>query len=125
MAYSLETRAPFLDHELAEFSFSLPLNMKLRNGESKWILRQLLKKYLPLDLFERKKMGFSVPIDCWLRGPLREWVEDLLSVNNLSKYKMLDSKIIRKAWSYHLTGKSNQQYPLWNVLMFLSWHQNL
>ena len=125
MASSLETRTPFLDHQLAEFSFSLPLNMKLRNGESKWILRQLLKKYLPVNLFERRKMGFSVPIDSWLIGPLRDWAEDLLSNANLLKYKMLDSQVIRQAWSDHLRGKSNQQYPLWNVLMFLSWHQNL
>ena len=85
--------------------------------------KKLLNRYLPKNLFERKKMGFSVPIDFWLSNSLRDWAEDLLSERNLSKYEMLDSKIIRSAWIDHLNGKKNFQYPLWNVLMFLSWHK--
>ena len=123
MAYSLESRTPFLDHNIAEFSFSLPTRMKIRNGQGKWILRELLSRYLPRNLFERKKMGFSIPIENWLKGSLREWAGDLLSETNLSKYKMLDSLSINKVWNDHLQGKSNNQYPLWNVLMFISWYE--
>ena len=122
MANSLETRAPFLDHKIAEFSFSLPIDMKLRNGESKWILKQILKRYVPKNLFERKKMGFSIPIDNWLRGSLKNWAGDLMSEENLSKVDFLDAKSINNAWSAHLKGKGNFQYPLWNILMFLSWY---
>lgn len=123
MAASLETRAPFLDHNIADFSFSLPMEMKLRNGKSKWILRQILNKYLPKDLFDRNKMGFVIPIDSWLKGPLRVWAQDKLSQENLKKFEMLDYRVINKAWNEHLKGKSNFQYPLWNVLMFLEWYE--
>ncbi len=123
MANSLETRAPFLDHNIAEFSFSLPLNMKIRNGESKWILKKLLGKYIPRNLFEREKMGFTIPIDNLLRGDLRDWAGDLLSINNLDKFTILDSKSISKIWIEHLKGYRNHQYTLWNILMFLSWHE--
>ena len=97
--------------------------MKLRKGKSKWILRQILNRYLPKDLFERNKMGFVIPIDSWLKGPLRVWAQDKLSLENLKKYEMLDNRVINKAWNNHLIGKSNFQYPLWNVLMFLEWYE--
>ncbi|MBQ26652.1 MAG: asparagine synthase (glutamine-hydrolyzing) [Nitrospiraceae bacterium] len=121
MGASLETRVPFLDHRVVEFAWSLPLHMKIRNGKGKWILRQLLNKYVPNELTERPKMGFSVPIGTWLRGPLREWAEDLLDDSALQKKGFFNPVPIRKKWAEHLSGHRNWQYHLWNVLMFQAW----
>lgn len=121
MGVSLETRVPFLDHRVVEFAWSLPLNMKIRNGQGKWILRQLLHKYVPRALIERPKMGFAVPVDAWLRGPLREWAETLLNESRMRQEGYLNSKPIREKWEEHLSGRRNWQYALWNVLMFQTW----
>jgi asparagine synthase (glutamine-hydrolysing) len=124
MGVSLESRAPLLDHRVVDFSWKLPHEFKYRDGQSKWILRQILYKYVPRNLVERSKMGFAVPIDVWLRGPLREWAESLLSEERLIKDGYFYPEPIRKKWTEHLSGTRNWQSQLWTVLMFQAWLEN-
>jgi len=124
MAVSLEARVPLLDHRVVEFAWKLPLHFKIRIGYSKWILRQVLYKYVPRELVERPKMGFGVPIDSWLRGPLREWAEDLLSVRSLEQHGLLNAHPIRLKWQEHLSGVRNWQYLLWDILAFQDWFRH-
>ena len=121
MASSLETRVPFLDHKLIEYVWKIPHSLKLRNGQGKWILRKILNEYVPKNLTERPKMGFGVPINTWLRGPLKDWAENLLNEKRLEEEGYFNPKFIRDKWTEHLSGKRNWQYDLWNVLMFQSW----
>ena len=121
MAVSLEMRVPFLNHRLVEFAWKTPTSMKIRNGQGKWLLRQVLYKYVPKELIERPKAGFAVPISAWLRGPLRDWAEDLLSSTKMSEENFFDPTPIRKIWQEHLSGKKNWQHQLWDVLMFQAW----
>lgn len=123
MAVSLETRVPMLDHRVVEFAWSLPLDLKIRDQQNKWILRQVLNRYVPAELYTRPKMGFGVPIDQWLRGPLKEWAQDMLSASMLKKHNLLNAQAIDQKWQEHLSGTRNWQYHLWDVLMFQSWYE--
>lgn len=121
MFVSLEARVPLLDHKVFEFAWSLPMNMKIENGQGKSILRQVLQKYVPRELFDRPKMGFGVPIGDWLRGGLREWAEDLLSAEMLRRQNYFNVEVVRNVWETHLRGQRNNQYMLWPILMFQCW----
>src|SRR5262245_16175583 len=123
MAVGLEARVPLLDHRIVEFAFRLPARFKRRNGTSKWLLRQVLDRYIPKTLLNRPKMGFTVPIDVWLRGPLREWAQALLEPFRLKSEGLLNPTPIALAWREHLAGQRNWQHQLWAVLMLQAWRE--
>jgi asparagine synthase (glutamine-hydrolysing) len=123
MAVGLEGRVPLLDHRVVAYSWSLPGALKLRGGRSKWLLRRVLDRYVPRSLIDRPKMGFGVPIDAWLRGPLREWAESLLTPARLAGYGFVRVAPVQRAWREHLEGSRNWQYPLWTVLMLQAWRE--
>lgn len=124
MAVSLETRLPLLDHRLVEFAWRVPLDMKVRATQGKWLLRQVLNKYVPMELIDRPKMGFSVPIGQWLRGPLRDWAEGLLNERRLRQEGFFNAQLVKDRWREHLSGKRNWQLALWGILMFQAWHES-
>ena len=121
MGVSLETRIPFLDHRVAELAWRLPLDMKIKHGEGKWPVRQILYKYVPRELIERPKAGFAIPVGQWIRGPLREWASDLLDETKLQDEGYFNSKLIMELWSQHLSGRYDWTPRLWAVLMFQAW----
>jgi asparagine synthase (glutamine-hydrolysing) len=123
MAYSLEARVPLLDHRVVEFALRQPSHRKQRDGRGKWLLRQVLYRHVPAELVDRPKAGFAVPIDAWLRGPLRPWAEDLLSEKSLRDTGLVQPAPVRAAWAAHLSGRRSLHYPLWCVLMAQSWHR--
>jgi asparagine synthase (glutamine-hydrolysing) len=124
MANSLETRVPFLDHRIISLAWKIPVRFKLKSGKTKYILRKILYKYIPENLIERPKMGFGVPISSWLRGPLKDWAESILSEEKIKNAGLLNYEIIKKKWDEHQSGKRNWQYHLWDVLMFQAWYEN-
>jgi asparagine synthase (glutamine-hydrolysing) len=121
MATSLESRIPFLDHELMERVWRMPMRMRMRGSTGKWVLRKILSQYVPDRLVERPKAGFGIPLENWLRGGLRDWVEHLLDPRRLREEGFFDEKVVQRVWSTHLEGKVNLQHRLWNVLVFQAW----
>lgn len=121
MAVSLETRAPFLDRDVIEFAWRLPLQMKVRGREGKWVLRQVLERYIPRELVDRPKMGFGIPLDDWLRGPLRQWASELLAPDRLKIEGFFVADRVSRMWASHLRGEGNFGHRIWAVLMFQAW----
>lgn len=121
MAASIETRVPMIDHRIVELSWRMPLDFKIRNGQGKWMLREVLYRHVPKELIERPKQGFGVPLDSWLRGPLRDWAESLIDASRLRQEGYFHPAPIRQMWDEHLSGRRNWQHHLWNVLMFQAW----
>ena len=121
MAVSIEARVPLIDHRVVEFAAGLSPHMLIRNGRGKWLLRQVLHRYVPEELVTRPKTGFGVPLDSWLRGPLRDWAEGLLSRSRIEEEGFFTPATVRRAWKEHLSGRRNHQHKLWAVLMFQAW----
>ena len=121
MYHSLEMRAPFLDKDIIKFAFNISDKFKINNGETKWISRQVLKKYLPVDKLSKTKTGFSIPIGSWLNNELKDWSEDLLDKKKIDKFEIFDSKKIINLWNDHKTGKANDNNQIWNIVMLQSW----
>lgn len=121
MGVSLETRVPLLDHRVVEFAWRLPLDLKIRQGQGKWLLRQVLYRHVPPALVDRPKMGFGVPIDHWLRGPLKPWAEALIEPRRLKAEGYLNPVLVQEKWVQHQSGRRNWSYHLWDVLMFQAW----
>jgi asparagine synthase (glutamine-hydrolysing) len=121
MANSLEGRIPFLDHTLVERVWQMPTRIRMRGDTGKWVLRQILSKYVPSELFDRPKVGFALPLDSWLRGGLRDWAEHLLDPRRLRDEGYLDADLVQSTWKAHLEGRLNLQHRLWNVLVLQAW----
>jgi asparagine synthase (glutamine-hydrolysing) len=123
MAHGLEVRIPFLDHRVADVAARIPIDMKVRNGKGKHILKQLLFSHVPSHLFDRPKAGFSVPIGAWLKGPLRPWAEEMLSRDRLDREGFFHGAMIQKRWRDHLAGRRDATHSLWPILMFQAWNE--
>lgn len=121
MANSLETRVPLLDHRVVELAWQIPQHMKIRGGVGKWVLREVLYRHVPREMIERPKKGFSVPMGQWLRGPLRDWAETLLSEQRLEREGFFVPRVVRRVWTEHLQGKRDHARKLWSILMFQAW----
>jgi len=124
MAAGLEGRVPYLDHRVVEFAWRLPQAMKVHQFEGKWILRQVLYRYVRRHLVDKPKMGFGVPLDSWLRGPMRDWAEALLDARRLQQEGFFNAEAVRQKWNDHVLGRGVWQYHLWDILMFQLWLEN-
>jgi asparagine synthase (glutamine-hydrolysing) len=123
MTVALETRVPFLDKDVVEFAARIPPRMKVRDGRGKWLVRQVLYQHVPAGLVDRPKTGFSIPIDDWLRGPLKSWASDLLSPARLQRQNLFNTSRVTARMAEHMSGRHNHGYWLWNVLMAQAWHE--
>jgi asparagine synthase (glutamine-hydrolysing) len=123
MSVALETRVPLLDHHVVALAWRLPARLRGPGRPGKWVLREVLARHVPRELFERPKAGFAVPIGRWLRGPLRGWAEGLLAADALARDGLLDVTRVRSIWAEHLAGGRDAQYELWPVLMFQAWSE--
>ena len=121
MSCSLETRAPLLNHKLVEFAWRLPLNTKIQGSSGKVPLKEVLYRHVPKKLVDRPKMGFGVPMGDWLRGDLREWAEDMLAEETLNRQGYFNTGLIQNALKAHMSGEANNQFYLWDILMFQAW----
>jgi asparagine synthase (glutamine-hydrolysing) len=121
MAFGLETRAPLLDRRIAAFAWRAPTRMRLRDGSGKWLLRQVLARYVPAPLTERPKLGFSVPLHAWLTGPLRDWAQSLISPDLIARHGVLRPTPVADVWRRYLAGDSSLDHRVWTILMFQSW----
>ena len=121
MAASLETRVPLLDHRLVEFAWTLPVDMKVRNGQGKWIVRQVLNRFVPAPLMDRPKMGFAIPLESWLRGPLREWASELLDERRVRDQGFLNADVVAQEWRQLCAGGGAHQHKVWALLMWMAW----
>jgi len=124
MAASLETRVPLLDHRLVEFAWTLPADMKVRNGQGKWILRQALNTFVPAPLMDRPKMGFGIPLESWLRGPLQEWASDLLDERRVRNQGFLNADVVANEWNQLCAGGGGHQHKAWALLMWMAWAEH-
>jgi asparagine synthase (glutamine-hydrolysing) len=125
MAVGLEVRVPILDHRVVEALWALPTSLKIYDGSSKWLLREILYRHVPRKIFNRPKQGFSVPVTRWLRGPLRDWAETQLSADRLTREGIFDAATVRKLWSAHLSGRVDNSGVIWATLMFQAWHEHM
>ena len=121
MGVSLETRVPMLDHNVVEFALRLPQKYKLRNNQTKWLLREVLYRNVPQELIERPKAGFAIPIGLWLRTNLKDWADDLLDEVTMNSHGFFNAAKVRERWHQHQSGSHNWEHFLWNILMFQSW----
>ena len=121
MAVSLEARVPFLDHRFIEFVWNIPFGYKYKKGKGKWILRKVLNRHVPMELIDRPKMGFGVPVEDWLRGPLRDWAENLLEDRKIRDQGYFDAVLVRKMWDEHKSGKRRWHAQIWRILVFQMW----
>jgi asparagine synthase (glutamine-hydrolysing) len=121
MSVGLETRVPLLDHRIVEFAQRIPLNMKVRNGKTKWLIRKLVSSFIPGQIIDQPKRGFQLPLADYLRGPLREWADYTLSPSTIDKYGFLCADIVQKQWEAHKNGQRNMENNIWTILMFQKW----
>jgi len=122
MFSSLETRTPFLNKDLIEFAYGMPLKYKIRDGKGKWVLRKILSKYIPKELFERPKQGFGIPISIWMRTDLKEWVNDILAKEVCDKHNMFNFAVVNRIKEEHFSGTHNNEHKLWSVIQFNQWY---